>query len=69
MEPFTIVIGGGTVAIVAGVGRIIYKYGQDRKELNGTVERVKKIEVHLGNVRTDVSYIRGRLDQLVDSKD
>lgn len=64
MEPITIVLGGSSLALVAGVGRIVYKYGQDRKELNGTVERVKKIEHNLDEVREDVSYIRGVLDTL-----
>lgn len=69
MEPVTFAIGGGTVALVGTVGKIVYNYGRDRKELNGTVERVKKMEVDLHDVREDVSYIRGTLDTIMKTQE
>jgi len=69
MEPVSIVLGGGTIALVGTVGKIVFNYGRDRKELNGTVERVKKMEVDLHDVREDVSYIRGTLDTIIKTQD
>lgn len=68
MDPITVVLGGSSLAIAAGVARIIYKYGQDRKELNGTVARVKVMECHMGELREDVSYIRGKLDTVLANR-
>lgn len=39
------------------------KMGADRKELNGTVERVKQIETDVREMKNDISYIRGKMDQ------
>jgi hypothetical protein len=79
MEPVTIAIGGGLVAGATAVGRIIYNYGKDRKELNGTVARVKSIEIKLDQhikdenhdfriIRKDITEIGTKVDLLIDHK-
>ena len=47
MDPVTITLGGTTLTLLGVVGKIMFNYGRDRKELNGTVDRVKKIEQQL----------------------
>ena len=50
------------------MGRMMYNYGRDRKELNGTVDRVKSIEkkldMHITDEETDFKTIRRTLTQL-----
>ena len=68
MDPVTFILGGSGLAMIAGFGRIVYKYGQDRKELNGTVERVKVMEHDMKDLRKNVSYIRGSIDSVINNQ-
>ena len=43
MEPAMIGLGGLAMTSLITMGRMMYNYGRDRKELNGTVDRVKSI--------------------------
>lgn len=45
-----IALGGVTMTSLITMGKMMYNYGRDRKELNGTVERVKKVESNLLNI-------------------
>lgn len=67
MDPITV---GSALAITAAAGKGMHffwveakKMGADRKELNGTVERVKQIETDVREMKNDISYIRGKMDQ------
>lgn len=61
------------------VGRVMYLYGRDRKELNGTVERVKvidqKLDQHMRDeedqfltIASSMTEIKTKVDLLVDHK-
>lgn len=61
------------------VGRVMYLYGRDRKELNGTVDRVKgidkKFDEHIEDERKqfqcmtrDITEIKTKVDLLVQHK-
>lgn len=60
-----------------GMGKMMYSYGRDRKELNGTVDRVKRIENTLDQhireenedhqkMRRDITTIKTTVELLVD---
>ena len=79
MEPVTIALGGSTITLLGIVGKIVYNYGRDRKELNGTVERVKnidrKLEEHIRtedddmrSLRSDITEIKTKVQLLIDHK-
>jgi hypothetical protein len=61
------------------MGRMMYNYGRDRKELNGTVDRVKRIDEKLdahmadedaqvGSLKGDLREIKTKVDLLIDHK-
>lgn len=61
------------------MGRMMYNYGRDRKELNGTVDRVKdierKLDEHIADEACSVNALRGdmreiktKVDLLIDHK-
>jgi formiminotetrahydrofolate cyclodeaminase len=68
MEPAMIGLGGLAMTSLITMGRMMYNYGRDRKELNGTVDRVKSIEQkldqHISDEETDFKTIRRTLTQL-----
>ena len=68
MEPALIGLGGLAMTSLITMGRMMYNYGRDRKELNGTVDRVKSIEhkldMHISDEETDFKTIRRTLTQL-----
>ena len=68
MEPAVIGLGGLAMTSLITMGRMMYNYGRDRKELNGTVDRVKSIEkkldMHITDEETDFKTIRRTLTQL-----
>ena len=68
MEPAMIGLGGLAMTSLITMGRMMYNYGRDRKELNGTVDRVKSIEkkldMHISDEETDFKTIRRTLTQL-----
>ena len=68
MEPAMIGLGGLAMTSLITMGRMMYNYGRDRKELNGTVDRVKSIEkkldMHITDEETDFKTIRRTLTQL-----
>ena len=68
MEPAMIGLGGLAMTSLITMGRMMYNYGRDRKELNGTVDRVKSIEhkldKHISDEETDFKTIRRTLTQL-----
>ena len=68
MEPAMIGLGGLAMTSLITMGRMMYNYGRDRKELNGTVDRVKSIEYkldqHISDEETDFKTIRRTLTQL-----
>ena len=79
MEPITFALGGTTMTLMGIVGRVMYLYGRDRKELNGTVDRVKRIDSKLDKhiedelqvytqLTQDVTEIKTKVDLLVRNK-
>ena len=79
MEPITFALGGTTMTLLGIVGRVMYLYGRDRKELNGTVDRVKRIDSKLdkhiedelqvySQLTHDVTEIKTKVDLLVRNK-
>jgi predicted nucleic acid-binding Zn-ribbon protein len=79
MDPITVVVSGGGVALVTLFGRIVYNYGRDRKELNGTVGRVKNIETTLAQhiedeeqefkeIRKDITEIKTKVGLILEDK-
>ena len=68
MEPVMIGLGGLAMTSLITMGKMMYNYGRDRKELNGTVDRVKSIEkkldMHITDEETDFKTIRRTLTQL-----
>lgn len=78
-DPVTIGLGGLALTSLITMGKMMYNYGRDRKELNGTVERVKSIEEKLDKhirdesedfvtIRSDISEIKTKVDLLIDHK-
>ena len=79
MEPITVTLAGTTFTLLGVVGRVMYLYGRDRKELNGTVDRVKRIDQKLDKHISDedqqfvtiartMAEIKTKVDLLVDHK-
>lgn len=79
MEPVTLALGGTTMTLLGVVGKIVYNYGRDRKELNGTVERVKSIqekldkhirdeEQELIGIRHGITELQTKMDLLINHK-
>ena len=79
MDPVTIGLGGIAMTSLFTMGRMMYNYGRDRKELNGTVDRVKDIErkldehiadeaCNLTSLRGDMREIKTKVDLLIDHK-
>ena len=79
MDPVTIALGGLAMTSLITMGRMMYNYGRDRKELNGTVERVKNIEKKLDEhimkedgdsreLRKTVTEIATKVNLLVNHK-
>lgn len=68
MDPALIGLGGLAMTSLITMGKMMYNYGRDRKELNGTVDRVKSIEhkldKHINDEETDFKTIRRTLTQL-----
>lgn len=65
MDPVTITLGGTTLTLLGVVGKIMFNYGRDRKELNGTVERVKKIEEKLDKHMMDETEDMTKMHQVM----
>ena len=79
MEPITVTLAGTTFTMFGIVGRVMYLYGRDRKELNGTVDRVKRIDQKLDKhiededqqfrtIASTMAEIKTKVDLLVDHK-
>ena len=79
MEPITVTLAGTTFTLLGVVGRVMYLYGRDRKELNGTVDRVKRIDQKLDKhiededqqfrtIASTMAEIKTKVDLLVDHK-
>jgi len=79
MDPVTVALGGLAMTSLITMGRMMYNYGRDRKELNGTVERVKKIDQkldeHIREEKTDmiemhedIKEISTKVDLLISGK-
>lgn len=74
-----IALGGALMASLVGMGKMMINYGKDRKELNGTVDRVKeidrKLDQHINDeasdfkqIRADITEIGTKVDLLIDHK-
>lgn len=79
MDPVILGLGGVAMTSLLTMGRMMYNYGRDRKELNGTVDRVKNIEkkldehmadenMQVGSLRGDMREIKTKVDLLIDHK-
>ena len=83
MEPISmgaLAAGGGSIiGAVAFVWNTAKKYGKDRADLNGTVERVKKIETKLDahmieeaeefqQIHDNLTELNTKMDLLLDNR-
>lgn len=79
MEPMTGIATFVGVGGLLALARIVYNYGRDRKELNGTVERVKKIEYKLDEhmadeaqdfkaIHKELTRVSTKLDLVLDNR-
>lgn len=79
MEPITWMLGGGGLTVIVLLAKIAYHAGNARRELNGTVDRVKRIEVKLDRhiqeednefkeIRHNVTQIKTKVDLLLENR-
>lgn len=68
-----IALGGVTMTSLVTMGKMMYNYGRDRKELNGTVERVKSIDMkldkHISDERNDMTQMHENIKEIATKVD
>lgn len=68
MDPTVIGLGGLAMTSFIAMGKMMYNYGRDRKELNGAVDQIKeidrKLDAHVADEENDFKKIRRTLTQL-----